>query len=254
MVWAARAPARWSMRLTRRTPYLPATVNWPWPTRAPTPIDSQFFITTGPQRSLDGSYTIFGQLVRGFDVQHNILQTPLGPGNSVDSPTLTRPVTPVTNYVGNDCERHDGCGAEVVRARRGQTAHVTVHVDDGHGNTADRVITVTGNTPPTLTSVSTLTGGNRNVVFSTDYATLLAASNLADVDGAPPVAHLAFLITGVSPGTTLKINGVAVTQGGMTIARATPRRGRRRPASGGTLPAFLVPGRMGLHLRGAMCR
>src|ERR1019366_6510473 len=33
---------------------------------------SQFFVTIGPQRSLDFSYTLFGQLLRGFNVLTNI--------------------------------------------------------------------------------------------------------------------------------------------------------------------------------------
>jgi cyclophilin family peptidyl-prolyl cis-trans isomerase len=36
---------------------------------------SQFFITSGPQRALDFGYTIFGQLLRGFNVLTNILNT-----------------------------------------------------------------------------------------------------------------------------------------------------------------------------------
>ena len=37
---------------------------------------SQFFVTTGPQRFLDFGYTLFGQLVRGFNVLTNIINTP----------------------------------------------------------------------------------------------------------------------------------------------------------------------------------
>ena len=37
---------------------------------------SQFFVTVGPQRALDFGYTIFGQLVRGFNVLTNIINTP----------------------------------------------------------------------------------------------------------------------------------------------------------------------------------
>jgi cyclophilin family peptidyl-prolyl cis-trans isomerase len=37
---------------------------------------SQFFVTAGPQRELDFGYTLFGQLVRGFDVLTNIINTP----------------------------------------------------------------------------------------------------------------------------------------------------------------------------------
>lgn len=37
---------------------------------------SQFFVTTGPQRSLDFKYTIFGQMVQGFDVLNKIQAVP----------------------------------------------------------------------------------------------------------------------------------------------------------------------------------
>ncbi|HKW31313.1 MAG TPA: peptidylprolyl isomerase, partial [Verrucomicrobiae bacterium] len=37
---------------------------------------SQFFVTSGPQRFLDFGYTLFGQLVRGFSVLTNIINTP----------------------------------------------------------------------------------------------------------------------------------------------------------------------------------
>ena len=37
---------------------------------------SQFFVTTAPQRLFDLRYTIFGQLLRGFNVMSNIVNTP----------------------------------------------------------------------------------------------------------------------------------------------------------------------------------
>jgi cyclophilin family peptidyl-prolyl cis-trans isomerase len=37
---------------------------------------SQFFVTLGPQRALDFGYTLFGQLVRGFNVLTNVINTP----------------------------------------------------------------------------------------------------------------------------------------------------------------------------------
>src|SRR4051812_41312455 len=37
---------------------------------------SQFFVTYGPQRFLDLGYTLFGQLVRGFNVLTNLINTP----------------------------------------------------------------------------------------------------------------------------------------------------------------------------------
>jgi cyclophilin family peptidyl-prolyl cis-trans isomerase len=37
---------------------------------------SQFFVTSGPQRVLDFGYTLFGQLLRGFNVLTNVINTP----------------------------------------------------------------------------------------------------------------------------------------------------------------------------------
>jgi cyclophilin family peptidyl-prolyl cis-trans isomerase len=37
---------------------------------------SQFFVTSGPQRFLDFGYTLFGQLLRGFNVLTNVINTP----------------------------------------------------------------------------------------------------------------------------------------------------------------------------------
>src|SRR5208282_4810092 len=37
---------------------------------------SQFFVTQGAQRYLDFGYTLFGQLLRGFNVLTNIINTP----------------------------------------------------------------------------------------------------------------------------------------------------------------------------------
>ena len=50
---------------------------------------SQFFITQGPTRALDFGYTIFGQLVRGFDIMQDVMSVPVISGT-------TRPTSPVT--------------------------------------------------------------------------------------------------------------------------------------------------------------
>src|ERR1039458_37167 len=39
---------------------------------------SPFFVTPGPPRALDFGYTLFGQLVRGFNALTNIINTPAG--------------------------------------------------------------------------------------------------------------------------------------------------------------------------------
>jgi cyclophilin family peptidyl-prolyl cis-trans isomerase len=55
---------------------------------------SQFFITFGPQKRLDGGYTIFGQVISGMDVVNGIRlrdpdQNPDYPGDAMQSVTIT---------------------------------------------------------------------------------------------------------------------------------------------------------------------
>jgi peptidylprolyl isomerase len=55
---------------------------------------SQFFITFGPQESLNGGYTIFGQVVSGMDVVNGITrrdpnQSPTFAGDAIESITIT---------------------------------------------------------------------------------------------------------------------------------------------------------------------
>jgi cyclophilin family peptidyl-prolyl cis-trans isomerase len=55
---------------------------------------SQFFITFGPEPQLNGSYTIFGQVISGMDVVNNIRlrdpqQNPDYPGDAMQSVTIT---------------------------------------------------------------------------------------------------------------------------------------------------------------------
>ncbi len=56
-------------------------------TDAPHSAASQFFITDAPAPSLNGQYTIFGQVIEGQDVVHKIISVPR---NSAD-----KPLTPV---------------------------------------------------------------------------------------------------------------------------------------------------------------
>jgi peptidylprolyl isomerase len=55
---------------------------------------SQFFITFGPASTLDGGYTIFGQVINGMDVVNSITlrdpqQNPTFPGDAMESVTIT---------------------------------------------------------------------------------------------------------------------------------------------------------------------
>jgi cyclophilin family peptidyl-prolyl cis-trans isomerase len=46
----------------------------------PNSASCQFFVCLGKVPHLDGKYTVFGQLVNGFEVLHKIGKTPVGPG------------------------------------------------------------------------------------------------------------------------------------------------------------------------------
>ena len=97
--------------------------------------DSQFFITEGPQRSLDFNHSIFGVLVDGEDVREAI--------SNVQTTTGDRPVTDVTIEsveVFADVEN----GIMMLKAPEGQIGNttVTVTVSDGKGGTMQQTFNV----------------------------------------------------------------------------------------------------------------
>ena len=97
---------------------------------------SQFFITQGPIRALDFGYTIFGQLIRGFDVMEQVMSVPLQSGTTV-------PVSPVT--MDSVTVTEDNTDAILLVNAAGTTpgATVTVKATDPSGNKA----VVSGSTP-----------------------------------------------------------------------------------------------------------
>jgi cyclophilin family peptidyl-prolyl cis-trans isomerase len=63
---------------------------------------SQFFVTEGDQRFLDGNFTLFGQLIRGFDVRDAISEIEVG-GPAGSTPT-NQPVVSSIDVVQNDTD------------------------------------------------------------------------------------------------------------------------------------------------------
>ena len=94
---------------------------------------------------------------------------------------------------------------------------------------------VTMNAAPTLTTVSTLTGGTEDTALTISYATLAAAANEADVDG----DSLSFRIEAVSSGTLTK-DGVAVTAGTTLLSSGESLVWTPAANAHGTLNAFTV--------------
>ena len=89
--------------------------------------------------------------------------------------------------------------------------------------------------PPTLTTVSTLTGAVKNTAFTITYASLAAAANEADVDG----GLILFKVASVTTGTLTK-NGSAVVAGTTTLAPGEELVWTPANNALGTLNAFKI--------------
>lgn len=59
---------------------------------------SQFFATIGPQTSLNGKYTLFGQLVRGFDIEAKIAAMPVDSNSKPLTPVVIESATIIPDY------------------------------------------------------------------------------------------------------------------------------------------------------------
>lgn len=120
----------------------------------------------------------------------------------------------------------------------GATRTVEVTVDDGDGGSSNQPTLDINLTPvndaPTLTTVSTLTGGTEDTQFVIAFATLETAADEADVDS----AGLQFRIEAISTGT-LTINSGAVTPG-TTIFSAGQLEWMPATDANGVLPAFTI--------------
>lgn len=152
---------------------------------------SQFFITVAQPRHLDFQHTIFGQLVRGFDVFDALRNAPVT-STSTGTP-VTAPVITTARLVPNTQD------AVITIAAANATASgiVTVTADDGHGGVTNQTISVlaiadTTNDPPILGPVSDqITPINTPITFtltSTDlegtapiYATSTVSATLGTV-------------------------------------------------------------------------
>lgn len=92
------------------------------------------------------------------------------------------------------------------------------------------------NHAPTLSSFSSISGASQNTPFTISYATLAAASNIADVDSD---TALQFRIESVSTGTLTK-NAVAVVAGTTLLATGESLIWTPATSASGTLNAFTV--------------
>jgi peptidyl-prolyl cis-trans isomerase A (cyclophilin A) len=111
---------------------------------------SQFFITQGPQRFLDFGYTLFGQLLRGFNVLTNVINTPRYTNDHPRTEVIITRASFVTNYTDTVITL---TGTNLA----GVSGLIQVIADDGTPNgrvtnsfTATTVSDVANNSPPMI--------------------------------------------------------------------------------------------------------
>lgn len=159
---------------------------------------------------------------------------------AISSGTLTKngiPVTPGTTLLGT--------GESVVWTSASSTpntypAFTIVAVDDNGLASAPPVqvsVRVINDSPPTLTSISTITGASKNLPFTVTYAQLAPPrSNAADADNDP----ISFRIQSVSSGTLTLPGGAAVVPGTTLLAAGQTLIWNPPAGATGALPAFTV--------------
>ncbi|MFO0892670.1 MAG: peptidylprolyl isomerase [Isosphaeraceae bacterium] len=115
-------------------------------TGAPVSTDAQFFITYGPQTSLNYGYTLFGQLVSGLDTLAKLAQVTVK-SNGASPPEISVPDSPVT-ITSASLSSQNPNGVLLIDATSatsaGQTANITVTATDpSDGTSVSRTFEVT---------------------------------------------------------------------------------------------------------------
>jgi cyclophilin family peptidyl-prolyl cis-trans isomerase len=140
---------------------------------------SQFFVTVGQQRFLDFGYTLFGQMVRGFGVLSNIVNT----AADTNSRPLADEIIQSAAYVTNTS---DTVLTLTATNFSGIAGRITVIVDDGAGGRATNTFNATtvndtnSNNNPILYPINSVT----NLVAARNH-TLTNFITALELDGEP---------------------------------------------------------------------
>ncbi|WP_165070326.1 peptidylprolyl isomerase [Paludisphaera rhizosphaerae] len=104
--------------------------------------DAQFFITYGPQSSLNQKYTIFGQQVSGYDTLEKLSQVSVTTNSSGENSVPVNPVT-ITSSTISDTNPNGALLIDTTKAAPGSKATITVTATDpADGTTTSQKFTV----------------------------------------------------------------------------------------------------------------
>ena len=137
---------------------------------------SQFFVTVGPQRFLDFQYTLFGQLVRGFNVLSNINSTAVG--------TNSRPLAnEIITQAGLVPDTSDLVLTLTATNRARITNLVTVVASDGIGGLATNEFTAVSITDSNSNDQPFIYGNTVTNLVARENTTLTNTINAVELDG-----------------------------------------------------------------------
>jgi cyclophilin family peptidyl-prolyl cis-trans isomerase len=137
---------------------------------------SQFFVTLGQQRSLDLKYTLFGQLVRGFDVLTNLISTAV----DTNSRPLANEIITLASFVPDTIDT-------VITLTATNRVHitnvVTVVANDGAGGLATNTFKAVTVTDTNSNSQPFIYGNTVTNLVAPVNKTLTNVINAVELDG-----------------------------------------------------------------------
>jgi cyclophilin family peptidyl-prolyl cis-trans isomerase len=137
---------------------------------------SQFFVTAGQQRFLDFGYTLFGQLLRGFNVLTNIINTPTnGAARPLSDVMITK-----ASFVP---DTSDTVLTLTATNRAGVVGTISVIADDGAGGRVTNTFTASSITDTNSNSKAFLYGNTVTNLVGPANVTLSNAVNAVGLDG-----------------------------------------------------------------------
>jgi cyclophilin family peptidyl-prolyl cis-trans isomerase len=202
----------------------PGTVAIPRGTAANTD-GTDFFITTGPQTVLNYSYSIYGQLVAGYNTLSDLTKVATGPNAGIPGENSS-PLSPVniTSAVSSTTNPDGVLHIDATGAKPGETATITVTAFDPSTNTMATqsfpvyVIPPSTTVPTTATFPPTTTQPPSQAIATGQTATFNLSSNANNPTNNTGITTSYAIVTNPT-------NGTATVNTGSNTITYTPNSG-----------------------------